>query len=201
VLDAHAAGATLGPGEVFTFQAGSGGGWGDPLDRDPDDVGRDVRIGRYGPEDAAAVYGVVVTGAGGAEGVDHAATERRRAAARAERLATARPAAGPIDEPPVPHAAEGADGPLYHGIVRRGDRAVAVASGAVLARAPAHWTDGCPTIEEERRTARWTGWLQRTYLDPLTGRSLAVEAVPLGWGRAFTSAPAHWADRGPAPSA
>jgi N-methylhydantoinase B len=192
VLDAHAAGATLGPGEVFTFQAGSGGGWGDPLDRDADDVGRDVRIGRYPAEDAVAVYGVVVTGPDGRDGVDHAATARRRDEARAQRLATARPAVAPVAEAPVPDAASGADGRLYHGVVRRGDRAVAVESGAVLAVAPAHWTDGCPTLDEERRTARGTGWLQRTYLDPVSGRSLAVEAVPLGWGRSFTAAPVHW---------
>ena len=42
LLAAHAAGVMLGPGETFEFRAGSGGGWGDPLDREPELVRLDV---------------------------------------------------------------------------------------------------------------------------------------------------------------
>jgi N-methylhydantoinase B len=196
VLDAHAAGATLGPGEVFTFQAGSGGGFGDPLDRDAEAVWRDVRTGRLSPEQAESTYGVVGTG----EGVDGPATEARRDRHRAERLARARPAARPHGEVAGgrgPAAAADADrAPLYHGVERRGRAAVAVQSGALLALAPDHWTDGCPVLEEERHSARGTPWLLRTYLDPVSGRALAAEAVPVGSPRSFTSSPTHWVGAG-----
>jgi N-methylhydantoinase B len=46
---------------VRTF-FGGGGGWGDPLDRDPDDVLRDVRDEYVSIEGAARDYGVVVRG-------------------------------------------------------------------------------------------------------------------------------------------
>jgi N-methylhydantoinase B len=78
--------------------------------------------------------------------------------------------------------------------VQRGAHAIALASGALLAVAPDHWTDGCPTIEELRHSSSGRTWLQRTYLDPSSGRALAVEAVPPGAPRSFASAPRHWTD-------
>jgi N-methylhydantoinase B len=56
-----------------------GGGWGDPLTRDPDRVARDVAEGLVSPDRAERIYGVVL-GADGA--IDAAATEARRSAAR-----------------------------------------------------------------------------------------------------------------------
>jgi N-methylhydantoinase B len=76
--------------------------------------------------------------------------------------------------------------------VQRGRVAVAVDSGAVLAVAPAHWTDGCPVLETERRSSVGAPWTQRTYLDPRSGRALQTEAVPPGSPRSFTTAPNHW---------
>jgi N-methylhydantoinase B len=192
VLDAHAAGATLAPGEVFEFQAGSGGGWGDPLDRDPDLVARDVRIGRLTPEQAEATYGVVL-GSGEPQTPDIGATTARRAEVRAGRLAAAITPARPVPEgTAVDHSAPAS--PLHHGVERRGRLAVSMGSGAVLAVAPDHWTDGCPVLAEERETASGRRWLSRTYLDPLDGRALHVEAVPLGAPRSFTTAPRHWTE-------
>lgn len=52
-----------------------GGGYGDPLLRDPAAVASDVVDGRVSPETASAIYGVVVDGAGG---FDAAATSARR---------------------------------------------------------------------------------------------------------------------------
>ncbi|GAA4735043.1 hydantoinase B/oxoprolinase family protein [Actinomycetospora chibensis] len=63
------------PGEVFTMFWQGGGGYGDPLTRDPEDVARDVRELKVGAENAPAAYGVVLDG-GGAP--DLAATERLR---------------------------------------------------------------------------------------------------------------------------
>lgn len=68
-------------GDVIRMVAPSGGGYGDPLERDPGLVLRDVRRGIVRAEDVAQDYGVVlVDGA-----VDAAATDARRAAARKER--------------------------------------------------------------------------------------------------------------------
>jgi N-methylhydantoinase B len=60
-----------------------GGGWGDPIARDPAAVAADVAAGLVRPEAAGAIYGVALDAAGG---VDAAGTEARRAAMRAERL-------------------------------------------------------------------------------------------------------------------
>lgn len=48
------------PGDVVSLRTAGGGGWGSPLDRDPDLVLRDVRDELCTAEDALAVYGVVV---------------------------------------------------------------------------------------------------------------------------------------------
>ncbi|MDF2751836.1 MAG: Hydantoinase B/oxoprolinase [Gaiellaceae bacterium] len=59
-----------------------GGGYGDPLDRDPELVLRDVRAGLVTEGPARDVYGVVLTG----ESVDVEATRTRRRELRSERL-------------------------------------------------------------------------------------------------------------------
>lgn len=72
---------------VVNFCAG-GGGYGDPLERDPALVARDVRLDLCSREVAEGVYGVRVT----AEGVpDAAATAACRKSIRARRLAAAKP--------------------------------------------------------------------------------------------------------------
>jgi N-methylhydantoinase B len=65
------------PGESFVFESGGGGGWGDPLERDPALVAQDVRNGIVSVEQAESAYGVVLTGAGELE-VDQQATQERR---------------------------------------------------------------------------------------------------------------------------
>ena len=62
----------------------SGGGFGDPLERSPAQVERDLRTGRTSAEVADRIYGVRLDGAGV---VDDAATAERRKELRAERLA------------------------------------------------------------------------------------------------------------------
>jgi len=59
-----------------------GGGWGDPLEREPERVAADVGAGLVSEEAAGAIYGVVL--AGGM--IDAAATKARRAELRAARL-------------------------------------------------------------------------------------------------------------------
>jgi N-methylhydantoinase B len=183
----HAAGIVLEEGDVFEFRCASGGGYGDPLDRPMGDVALDVARGGYTAEEARAVYGVVL-GADGQPSV--AASEQARDAIRRERLARAEPAATPanpaVAAPPLAGAA-----PLYPGVVQVGNLAVAEATGAVLAVAPDHWTDGCPVLVD-RQSASGPGVDVRAYLDPRSGRSLYVEAVPAGGARSFEVSPRRW---------
>jgi N-methylhydantoinase B len=72
------------PGEVFTMFWQGGGGYGDPLVRDPEDVARDVREDKVTVMSAAASYGVVLDGTGA---VDAQATENRRRELRDARRA------------------------------------------------------------------------------------------------------------------
>ena len=62
--------------EVIRIETTGGGGWGDPLTRDPDAVALDVAQGKVSPEAAERDYAVVLRPGGE---VDAAATAARRA--------------------------------------------------------------------------------------------------------------------------
>jgi N-methylhydantoinase B len=68
-------------GEVIRIRTTGGGGWGDPLDRDPVAVARDVRDGKVSVDGARTDYGVVLDDAE----PDLAATAELRARLRADR--------------------------------------------------------------------------------------------------------------------
>jgi len=51
-------------GDVFTIETPGGGGYGNPRERDPEQVLQDVRRGLVSREQARAVYGVVLAGTG-----------------------------------------------------------------------------------------------------------------------------------------
>jgi N-methylhydantoinase B len=68
-------------GEVIRIRTTGGGGWGDPLDREPGRVADDVRDGKVSIEGARADYGVVLV----SDAVDEAATDALRERLRAER--------------------------------------------------------------------------------------------------------------------
>lgn len=71
-----ATGIKLRRGDVVVMQSAGGGGYGDPLQREPELVQRDVALGYVSVERARDRYGVVF----GADGeIDPAATARRRA--------------------------------------------------------------------------------------------------------------------------
>jgi N-methylhydantoinase B len=70
-------------GEVIRIRTTGGGGWGDPLDRDPRRVAADVRDGKVSVAGARADYGVVVTGE--EPRADEPATTELRERMRAER--------------------------------------------------------------------------------------------------------------------
>jgi N-methylhydantoinase B len=84
-----------GPQAMIRYRTNAGGGWGDPLERDPERVRRDVRDEYVSVAGAARDYGVVVIGdpALDPEGlvVDADATERVRAELRALRDAEGSP--------------------------------------------------------------------------------------------------------------
>jgi N-methylhydantoinase B len=62
-------------------RTGGGGGWGDPLERDPEAVRRDVIEEFISPESARDDYGVVLLADGA---IDAAATVQRRNALRSK---------------------------------------------------------------------------------------------------------------------
>ncbi|MEZ5096714.1 MAG: hydantoinase B/oxoprolinase family protein [Nocardioides sp.] len=84
-VDALADAEPVRAGEVIRIRTTGGGGWGDPLERDPELVVRDVVWRKVSPEAALAAYGVVLSGslADDTLGVDADATAAERAARRA----------------------------------------------------------------------------------------------------------------------
>jgi N-methylhydantoinase B len=77
-------------GDVYRAVSMGGGGYGDPLDREPELVARDVERSLVTREWAERTWGVALTDAGE---VDRDATEKSRAALRDERRRAASPAA------------------------------------------------------------------------------------------------------------
>ncbi|HKP18526.1 MAG TPA: hydantoinase B/oxoprolinase family protein [Gaiellaceae bacterium] len=80
-----AAAVVLEVGERVVSVSGGGGGYGDPLDREPALVLEDVLEGAVSADAAEGSYGVVVRDRDGGLEVDAAATERRRAELRGSR--------------------------------------------------------------------------------------------------------------------
>jgi N-methylhydantoinase B len=69
----------IGEGDTITVSTPGGGGFGDPLERPPALVARDVRRGYYTAQEADALFGVILEPE--TLDVDEAATAARRAAA------------------------------------------------------------------------------------------------------------------------
>lgn len=65
----------LNPGESFTVMSGGGGGYGLPIERDPESVARDLHEGYIHADDVEMIYGVILDADGA---VDVAATQMRR---------------------------------------------------------------------------------------------------------------------------
>jgi N-methylhydantoinase B/oxoprolinase/acetone carboxylase alpha subunit len=76
-------------GDLFISAVGGGGGYGDVLEREPDQVLKDLREQMITPDIALNVYGVVLDTEG--IGIDRKATEARRRAIRDERLCKGKP--------------------------------------------------------------------------------------------------------------
>ena len=89
------------PGDRIIYKTAGSGGWGDPLDRDPAIVARDVRYGLVSREQAEDGYGVLLTAD---NQPDVTATAKKREAARKKRGEPSRFDFGYT--PPVRDAAE-----------------------------------------------------------------------------------------------
>ena len=86
-VDALADAEPIKAGEVIRIRTTGGGGWGDPLARDPEMVVRDVVWRKVSPEAALADYGVVLTGSLDDDSLGHDAdaTAAERAGATGRR--------------------------------------------------------------------------------------------------------------------
>lgn len=80
-------GEPLAAGEVMRVVTTGGGGWGDPLEREPELVRRDVGQGKVSRASARADYGVVLVASDDDHVLDEVATAELRAAQRAARTA------------------------------------------------------------------------------------------------------------------
>jgi N-methylhydantoinase B len=86
--------------DILYIRYDGGGGYGDPLEREPELVLRDVLLGLVTPGPAREVYGVVSDLARGE--IDHAATAAQRLALRAERLGGRKPPARATSRKDIP---------------------------------------------------------------------------------------------------
>jgi N-methylhydantoinase B len=184
-LACHQQGIPLQEGEGVLIDCASGGGWGDPLDREPAMVEADVTDLRLSAEDAREIYGVILG--------DVSGTTSLRAQKLRERLDRAQPAAKPLTwTADLRLAAQGVQAPLYIGVNQHGAVAVSARTGAPLAVSPESWTEGCPTIEHFVASSSDVNIV--AYLDPGSGHLLAVDVRLEGGGRSFDTAPKRWTE-------
>jgi len=84
-VDALADAEPVRAGETIRIRTTGGGGWGDPLERDPAAVVRDVQWGKVSGEGARDDYGVVLSVVDGSVSLDGPATDALRIEVRARR--------------------------------------------------------------------------------------------------------------------
>lgn len=132
------AGIAIGPADVFCTSWFGGGGYGDPLDRDPHSVARDVREGYVSAEAARELYGVVVSG----EEPSLDATTDLRARLRGERVGSA-----PLPAPPEPTLPEGAMWLDEHLVISAEGSTACARCGTELAGPGVGYKDGTVLIE------------------------------------------------------
>jgi N-methylhydantoinase B len=179
--------------DLWIFSWAGAGGYGDPLERDPELTLDDVRLGRVTAEWAHEAYGVVLTGEGGDVTVDEPATKARREAIVAARMAGGRPWTGPGDgdgegdgttppDGPVSEYVDVRDGRFRAGAVDLGPAAGNYKSRALIRDRPLQ--EGNPNLlDPSLFTDREVQF--REVICPETGRLLQTEIVVDG-------APPQW---------
>ena len=134
--------------DVFVVEYSAGGGFGDPLNRDPELVGADVREHCVSAENAALTYGVVVDDEGT---VDVDATTAARERLHAERLERATVPDGERNTVEVPAEGEGLR--PWPGLVVAGSAADAVwacdGCGCDLGPATGNYKDAAAKLDRD----------------------------------------------------
>ena len=164
---------TLSPGDVLAYTFQGGGGYGDPLQRQPDAVATDVEKGLVSRDAARASFGVVLDGVQ----VDTLATAAQREALRRQRLGGRTPARG---MPPAA-AATPASSPVPAVSVNR-DRHFACRCGHDLGSAHQNWKQHAhqrllPAKEAGAHVALHAELELREFSCPECASLLAVELV------------------------
>ena len=95
--------AVLGPDDALVFYPAGGGGYGDPLDRDPDSVAADAAEGHVSRDRARGQYGVALAADGSVDRAETGALRDAMRAARGEGEAEAGWAPGTTIESPGTH--------------------------------------------------------------------------------------------------
>jgi N-methylhydantoinase B len=150
---------TLTPNESLVVSASGGGGWGDPIERDPEAVAYDVRNELVSRQWAGRMYGVILAADGAP---DTARTERRREAIRAARR---RAAAASHPDAAAIRATLGTDGLSCPACgPHRGMVDIAVARRPLLTAGPRAGRRGAFALHEAYCASCW--------------RLLAVDRVP-----------------------
>ena len=181
------------PADVWVYRWSGAGGYGDPIERDPEAVRADVVNGRSSREWALKTYGVVL-GEEAEATVDAAATEARRGAIRDERLAGGSAAYYPAENG---MSGSPADGPITDRVAIVSGRAVCdgvdlgPASGnyklGALIREMPLWEGnphiGDPAVHTDREVRF------RQIICPESGRLLATEIVVDGAAPEWDSRP------------
>jgi N-methylhydantoinase B len=161
-------------GDVFAASWQGGGGWGDPLGRDPAAVHRDCQNNLVSPQAAADIYGVIVNN----NELDAGATRTLRAAVRAERLGGRSMRADcPPGAPTI-----GEIGPALR-LVRVGTEVHVVSrSGATLARGSTRWREGAirAPFATSRMLRLHEGLEMSSFYCPVSGELLAVDVHEKG---------------------
>ena len=160
----------LAPGDVYEVSWQGGGGIGDPLDRDPDDVARDVARGLVTQAAARAIYGVVAYDGR----ADEASTSGLRDRVRRERVG------GELRPGEAPREGGAPLGPTLRLLEIDGETCVVSPGGNVLSRGTTAWRAGALRrpfdLEALPGTWRLHPRLRATaYYCPGTGTLLALD--------------------------
>ena len=181
--------------DVFAVRWQGGGGIGDPLDRDPEDVAADVRLDLVSLDHARVVYGVVFRTGGSSSPlgevgvVETAQTSQLRHELRAERLGTS---VDSVPELTAPIAPDGVPVGLAPGarwlalsdrlrLVRKDDGLwqVRTVDGAVLAEGSTRWRQGAvrfePRLPDEVVSTLHPELMVTAWACPVSGHLLAVD--------------------------
>jgi N-methylhydantoinase B len=163
--------------DVFAVTWQGGGGYGDPLDRDPEAVRRDVNAGWVSAEAAKLIYGVLTDGST----LDAAATGKQRAALRRQRVGRLRDDAAGLFKG-RPFRALGAN--LHLARDARGVHVVTTA-GWILCSNTTRWRAGAVSatldaLPAEHNIKLHEGLAMTLYYCPASGTLLAVDVHEKG---------------------